>query len=309
MLVVVALGGNALLRRGEAPTAEAQRRNVALAAASLAPVAHEHDVVICHGNGPQVGLLALQAQAYAEIPPYPLDVLDAESEGMIGYVIEQELGNQLPERKIATLLTQVVVDSDDPAFANPSKPIGPVYRPEDGSRLARDRGWRMVSDGAGLRRAVPSPEPKRILEMATIRLLLAARVIVVCAGGGGIPVTVSPAGRVAGVEAVIDKDLTAALLGSELGAGALLILTDVDAVYTDWGTPRARPLRAASPDAIGACRFAAGSMAPKIAAARRFVTGTGGRAMIGALGDAARVLAGAAGTTIRADAGGLEWYR
>lgn len=309
MLIVVALGGNALLRRGEKPSAEAQRRNVATAVAALAPIARAHDMVISHGNGPQVGLLALQSQACGNVPAYPLDVLGAESEGMIGYVIEQELGNVMPDRAIATLLTQVVVDPADPAFVRPTKPIGPVYRPDEGARLARARGWHLVPDGGGLRRAVPSPEPIRILEIATIRLLLQAGVIVVCAGGGGIPVAVSPAGRVVGVEAVIDKDLTAALLGADLRADALLMLTDVQAVHADWGTANARPIRSASPEAIGALSFAAGTMAPKVEAARRFVTRTGGRAVIGAIGDATRLLEGSAGTTIRANAGGPHWWR
>ena len=301
MRVVVALGGNALLPRGAPPRADLQRRNVALAAAAIAGIARHHDVVVTHGNGPQVGLLALQAEAYADVQPYPLDVLGAESEGMIGYLIEQELANCLPERDVVTLLTQVVVDADDPAMAAPSKPIGPVYPPSKAAALRR-RGWAVARDGDHVRRVVPSPVPRRIVELRAIRLLVEAGVLVVCAGGGGIPVVETSSGGLAGVEAVIDKDLAAALLADALGAEALLLLTDVDAVQTGWRTPAARPIRRASPATLRRHRFEPGSMAPKVEAACRFVETTGGIAGIGALADAAAILTGEAGTMVAIEA-------
>jgi carbamate kinase len=302
MRVVIALGGNALLRRGQPLEAEIQQRNVRSAAAALAEVAAEHDLVVTHGNGPQVGLLALQALAYREVRPYSLDVLGAESEGMIGYFIERELANALPGRPLATLLTQVEVDPADPAFAAPTKPIGPVYGEGEASRLRERLGFAMARDGAGFRRVVPSPEPLRILEIEAIRLLVQAGVIVVCAGGGGIPVKATSQGF-AGVGAVIDKDLSASLLADELGAAALLLLTDVAAVETAWRTPRARKIREASPEGLRAESFEAGTMAPKVEAAARFVERTGGFAAIGALTDAAAILRGEAGTLVRAGAG------
>jgi len=300
MKVVIALGGNALLRRGEPPTAEVQRRNVALAAQALAGVAQSHAVVVTHGNGPQVGLLALQAEESARVPPYPLDVLDAETEGMIGYLIEQELASRLPGRPIATLLTQIEVAVNDPAFMRPTKPIGPAYTPEEAQRLAQARGWVVGFDGSAWRRVVPSPEPRRILELATIRLLVGAGVTVVCAGGGGIPVIVTASGGIRGVEAVIDKDLAAALLAREIEADALLMLTDVEAVYLDWGAPGARALGETTPRELRAHAFAPGSMGPKVEAACRFVEATRGRAGIGRLEDAAEILAGRRGTIVRA---------
>ncbi len=238
----MALGGNALLRRGQAADAATQRRNVAAAVAAVAEVARTHDVVVTHGNGPQVGLLALQSEAYPEVAPYPLDVLGAESEGMIGYLLEQGLQNELGGRPVATLLTQVLVDSADSAFDRPTKPIGPLYERERAERLREERGWPIAPDGDRYRRVVASPEPRGIVELATIRLLLEAGVLVVCVGGGGIPVVADDAGRLGGVEAVIDKDLAAALLARELEADALLLLTDVAAVETGWGTPEAMPL-------------------------------------------------------------------
>jgi carbamate kinase len=299
MKVVIALGGNALLRRGEPPTAAAQRANVARAAQSVAEVAHAHAVIVTHGNGPQVGLLALQAEESARVPPYPLDVLDAETEGMIGYLIEQELASRLPGKNVASLLTQVEVAADDPAFLRPTKPIGPSYTAADAQRLAQARGWTVGLDGNAWRRVVPSPEPRRILELAAIRLLVEAGVIVVCAGGGGIPVVVTAAGAIHGVEAVIDKDLAAALLARELHADALLLLTDVDAVYLDWNTPEARPLPLTTPRELRQHRFAPGSMGPKVEAACRFVEVTGGLAGIGRLEDAPALLEGRGGTQVR----------
>jgi carbamate kinase len=297
MRVVVALGGNALLHRGEPADADTQRHHVTVAARAVAGLAGNHQVVLTHGNGPQIGLLALQSEAYPKVRPYPLDVLGAESEGMIGYLLDQALQNELPDRQLATLLTQVVVDPHDPAFAGPTKPVGPVYSEAEARRLAVERGWTVAADGRWWRRVVASPEPLDIRELPAIRLLVEAGVLVVCAGGGGIPVVVE-AGRVHGVEAVIDKDLAAALLARRLAAQFLLLLTDVPAVELDWGTPRARPLGMATPAELRAYRFAAGSMGPKIEAACRFVEATGGRAAIGALADAAAILRGQAGTTI-----------
>jgi len=295
--VVIALGGNALLRRGEPCDDETQRRNVATAAAALARIAAEQDVVVTHGNGPQVGLLALQAEA-SELSR-SLDVLGAETEGMIGYLIEQEIRNRLPGRSVATLLTQVVVDRDDPAFEQPAKPIGPVYAAGRAEALAAERGWTIAEDGDGYRRVVPSPEPRRILELDTIRLLLDAGSVVVCAGGGGIPVVESAAGSFHGVEAVVDKDLASALLASGLEADVLLLLTDVDAVYDDWGTPSAAPLGLVTPGDLRRRHFAAGSMGPKVEAACRFVEAGGGMAGIGRLEDAGQVLARRRGTIVR----------
>jgi carbamate kinase len=298
MRLVIALGGNALLRRREDPRIESQRRNVAAAAKALAPLATDHELIITHGNGPQVGLLALQSEAYPDAAPYPLDVLDAETEGQIGYLIEQELRSRLPQREVAVLLTQVAVDPCDPAFAAPSKPVGPRYPAGEAARLAEERGWTMQPDGDRFRRAVPSPEPRRILELGVIRMLAEAGVILVCAGGGGIPVAVSTDGRISGVEAVIDKDLASSLLAMELGADALLLLTDVEAVVADWGEPRAAPIRRASPAELREREFAAGSMAPKVEAACRFVEATGGVAGIGRLEDAAEILKGQRGTLV-----------
>lgn len=300
MKVVVALGGNALLRRGEALEAEVQRANVARAAESLVSIARKHELVVTHGNGPQVGLLALQSEACEGVKPYPLDILDAESEGMIGYMIEQEIESRLPDHQVVTLLTQVEIDPADPAFERPTKPIGLSYNAEDAKRLGRERGWRMTADGPNWRRVVPSPEPLRIRELAAIRLLLAAGAVVICAGGGGIPVVVSPSGAVRGVEAVIDKDLVAALLARELEADALLLLTDVDAVYLDWGTPQARVIREVGPTQLRGHEFAPGSMGPKVEGACRFVETGGGMAGIGRLEDAVAILEGRCGTIVRA---------
>jgi carbamate kinase len=295
--VVAALGGNALVRRGEPLDVARQRLRLREVAAALAALARSSDLVVTHGNGPQVGLLALQAEAAGEGAGTPLDVLGAESEGMIGYLIEQELGNALPEREVATLLTQVEVDPADPAFAAPSKPIGPIYGEARARDLAARRGWRIGADGTGFRRLVPSPEPLRIRELRTIALLVERGVLVVCAGGGGIPVVRTPAGALRGVEAVVDKDLSAALLAEGLAADALLLLTDVPAVFEDW--PRVQhPIRCAAPAALRERRFERGSMGPKVEAACRFVERTGGTAAIGALEEAERVLAGDAGTRV-----------
>jgi carbamate kinase len=310
--VVVALGGNALLRRGEPLTAENQRANVRVACKALAPVALAHELVISHGNGPQVGLLALQGSAYTEVEPYPLDLLGAQTEGMIGYLIQQELGNELPfEKRLASLLTLIEVDRDDPAFGNPTKPIGPIYERAESERLAKEKGWDFKPDGDSFRRVVPSPLPQRIFGIEPVEWLLERDSVVICAGGGGIPVMhtdePAPAGRqLVGVEAVIDKDLASALLAKDLRADALAIVTDVDAVYADWGTPQQRAIRRATPEALSANEFAAGSMGPKVRAACSFVQETGGLAAIGSISDTPALLRGEAGTIVTREASGLE---
>ena len=312
MRVVVALGGNALLRRGEPLTAENQRANVRLACRALAPLALEHELVISHGNGPQVGLLALQSSAYTEVDPYPLDLLGAQTEGMIGYLIQQELGNELPfERRLASLLTLIEVDRDDPAFGDPTKPIGPIYSQEDSERLAEAKGWVFKPDGDSYRRVVPSPLPQRIFGLEPLEWLLERGCVVICAGGGGIPVMYTdepvPAGRqLVGVEAVIDKDLASALLARDLRADALLIVTDVDAVYDGWGTEEQRAIRRATPEALAPTEFAAGSMGPKVRAACSFVEETGGLAAIGSIHDTPALLRGEAGTWVTRDADVVE---
>lgn len=296
MRVVAALGGNALLRRGEPMTLEAHWDNVTRAAAALAPLAG-HGLVVTHGNGPQVGWLALQAEALADGPRMPLDVLGAESEGWIGTLLDRALSSVLPHRRIATLLTQTLVDPEDPAFSRPTKPIGPVYPLERGRALAAERGWAMAADGGGLRRVVPSPAPAGIVEAPTVRLLLDAGVVVICAGGGGVPVTLLPDLILRGVEAVVDKDAASALLAREIGADALLLLTDVAGVYAgpDRTGPPLATLDAATAAALD---LPAGSMGPKVAAALSFARG-GGFAAIGRLEDAAAVLRGEAGTRVR----------
>jgi carbamate kinase len=299
MRVVAALGGNALLRRGELADVETQRRNVTRAASALAVLAREHELVVTHGNGPQVGLLALQAEAYKGIHPYPLDVLGAETEGMIGYMIEQGLNYALPDREAATLLTQVVVEPDDPAFAKPTKPIGAVYPEGEARVLAELRGWTVAPDGEAWRRVVASPEPRSIVEVRAIRLLVEAGVLVVCVGGGGVPVVEEPSGGLRGVEAVVDKDLAAALLARELDADALLLLTDVAAIELHHGTPDAEPLGAATPAELRRLELPAGSMGPKAEAAARFVESGGSLAAICSLEAAADALDGRAGTLVR----------
>jgi carbamate kinase len=299
--ILVALGGNALLKRGEPMTAENQRANVRVAAQSLAPVARDHQLVISHGNGPQVGLLALQAAAYKEVEAYPLDVLGAQTEGMIGYLIEQELGNLLPpEVPFATLLTMIEVDTDDPAFADPTKFVGPIYADAEANALAADKGWVFKRDGEHLRRVVPSPAPKRVFEIRPIRWLLERGVLVICAGGGGIPTAWEKGAErtLVGVEAVIDKDQASALLARDLAADLFVMATDVDGVYDGWGTPEQRRLDRVTPDELRGEAFAAGSMGPKVDAALRFVEATGKRAAIGALGDIEAIVEGTAGTSV-----------
>ncbi|MBL3555569.1 MULTISPECIES: carbamate kinase [Marinobacter] len=299
MLVVAALGGNALLRRGEPLTAEAQRANVKIAAESLAEIVRAgHRLVVTHGNGPQVGLLALQGAAYKPEEAYPLDVLGAETEGMIGYIIEQELENALGhDRPVATLLTQVLVDKDDPAFSKPTKFVGPVYDKEEAERKAEAAGWQIAQDGDKWRRVVPSPKPLEIPDMRVLKLLLEQGVVVICAGGGGIPILRRDDGSMIGVEAVIDKDAASALLASQLGADALLLLTDVDAIYRDFGKDTAAPISELTLDEARNLDLPAGSMGPKMAAAGNFAE-SGGISGIGKLEDALAILERRAGTCV-----------
>ena len=309
MRVVVALGGNALLKRDEPMTADVQRANIRKAAPALAAVARHHQLVLSHGNGPQVGLLALQAAAYEDVEAYPLDVLGAQTEGMIGYVLEQELGNLLPaEVPFATILTMVEVDQSDPAFSDPTKFVGPVYDEASANQLASDKGWVFKQDGDRWRRVVPSPEPKRIFEIRPIKWLLDKEVVVICAGGGGIPTMYDvmaaevPAGRaLSGVESVIDKDLATELLAREVDADLFLLATDVEGVFADWGTPHQRLLDRVTVDALRELPFPAGSMGPKVNAALRFVDRTGHRAAIGALEHIEAIVQGRAGTQVVPD--------
>jgi len=300
MRIVIALGGNALLQRGQPMTADNQRANIRAAAEQIAAVAPDNEIVIAHGNGPQVGLLALQAAAYHDVAPYPLDVLGAQTEAMIGYVIEQELGNLLPaDKSLATVLTMIEVDRNDPAFANPTKPIGPVYDRDTAERLKATSGWAIAPDGDRFRRVVASPKPKRIFEIRPIRTLVERGTIVICAGGGGIPTMYDEHGRLQGVEAVIDKDLASALLAEQLDADLLVIATDVDGVYTGWGTPEQTRLSGLVPDELDGLDLPAGSMGPKVQAACGFARTTGKEAVIGALTDIADIVNGTAGTRVR----------
>jgi carbamate kinase len=298
MRIVAALGGNALLRRGEPLDMPTQRANARVAARALAELARDHELIVTHGNGPQVGLLAVQAAASEAATP--LDVLGAESDGMIGYVLAQELGNAMPGREVVTVLTQVVVEPSDPAFGSPSKPIGAAYVSREAADAASEgEHWAIAPDGRFWRRVVASPEPRAIVELEPIRRLATSGVVVICAGGGGVPVVRTPDRSLAGVDAVVDKDLTAALLATNLRADALLLLTDVDAVHLDHGMATERPVATATPDELRALALPAGSMAPKAEAAARFVAATGAQAAIGRLEDAPALLAGRAGTTVR----------
>jgi carbamate kinase len=307
MRLVIALGGNALLRRGEPMTPEVQRANVRRAALALAPVALAHEVVVTHGNGPQIGLLALQQVADATADPFPLDVLGAETEGMIGYLIEQELDNALPDdRPVASLLTRVRVDRRDPAFKNPTKFVGPLCGEAEARALATRHGWAFRKDGERWRRVVPSPAPLEIREARVIAMLIERGVTAICAGGGGIPVIEQADGSEVGVEAVIDKDHASALLARLIGAQALIMLTDVPAVQLGFGTAQARAIRRATPAMLLAHSFPAGSMGPKVAAACGFVEATGGFAAIGALADVAAILDGRAGTRVERGAATME---
>ena len=310
MRIVVALGGNALLRRGEPMTAENQRDNVRIACEQIAKVTPGNELVIAHGNGPQVGLLSLQAAAYTSVSPYPLDVLGAETEGMIGYMIEQELGNLVPfEVPFATLLTQVEVHADDPAFQKPTKPIGPVYSQEDAERLAKEKGWAIAPDGDKFRRVVASPRPQRIFELRPIKWLLEKGTIVICAGGGGIPTVYDKVDKrkLEGIEAVIDKDLCSSLLAKDLEADLLVIATDVAAAFVDWGKPTQKAIAQAHPDELERLGFAAGSMGPKVQAASEFARETGKVAVIGSLPDIEAIVAGTAGTRVSTEQPGISY--
>ena len=300
MRVVVGVGGNALLRRGETPTVANQRRNVDAATAALAPVVEAHDVVLTHGNGPQVGLLALQDAAGDPELSQPLDALGAQTEGLIGHVLAASLRTRLPDTELAVILTQVRVDADDPAFGAPSKPIGPVYDEATARRLATARGWSIGEDTGGWRRTVPSPVPVEVLELPTIRRLADAGVTLICGGGGGIPVTRDASGALHGVEAVVDKDATSRLLAEALDAELLLFLTDVDGVYRGFGTPDEERIEQISARELAALaeELPAGSIGPKARACAEFVQRTGGRAAIGALETAAQIVAGRAGTRV-----------
>ena len=300
MRVVIALGGNALLKRGEPMTADAQRANVRVAAEGLARVAAQHQLIVSHGNGPQVGLLALQAAAYPDVEPYPLDILGAETQGMIGYLLEQELGNRLPfEVPLATILSMVEVDPDDPAFGDPTKFVGPIYDEATARALAADKGWSVKPDGPHWRRVVPSPRPLRIFELRPMRWLLDQGVVIICAGGGGIPTMYARGANreLVGVEAVIDKDLASSLLARDLEADLYIMATDVDGVYRDWGTPDQARIDRITPDELRDHGFPAGSMGPKVDAAVEFAA-TGKRAVIGALADIDGMVAGTAGTNV-----------
>jgi carbamate kinase len=299
MRVVVALGGNALLKRGEVPDAAVQEANVAVAVTALAPLAHHHELVVTHGNGPQVGVLALQSASDPHLTtPYPFDVLGAQTQGMIGYWLLQALQNELPDRQIAAIINQTLVSAADPAFADPTKFIGEVYDEATARSLAAERGWVVKPDGEHWRRVVGSPEPRRVVETRLVRLLLTSGAVVVCAGGGGVPVVRNADGRLEGVEAVVDKDLTASVLAEALDADALLILTDVASVYRAFGTPDQEPIARSTPTEMRAHDLPAGSMGPKVEAACRFVELTGGMAAVGRLEDAEALLAGTAGTVI-----------
>ena len=301
MRIVIALGGNALLRRGDPMTTEVQRRNIRTAAEAIAPLAAEHSIVVVHGNGPQVGLLSLQAESYHDAEPYPLDVLDAGTQGMVGYLIQQELRSLLPpDRHVATLLTMITVDPGDPAFASPAKFVGPVYAKEAADALAAEKGWAFKPDGTSWRRVVPSPQPRQILEIQPISWLLERGAVVICAGGGGIPIMYSSSGsgEVVGVEAVIDKDLASELLAEDVAADLFVMATDVDGVYVGWATPQQRRLDRATPEELADYQFAAGSMGPKVEAASRFAAKTGKRAAIGSLADITDIVAGQAGTSV-----------
>ena len=310
--VVVALGGNALLKRGEAMTAENQRKNAQIAAEALAPLCQVEETVITHGNGPQVGMLSLQGDAYKkEVDPYPLDVLVGETVGMIGYMIEQELGNVLPfEHHIATVLSMVEVDPKDPAFQNPTKFIGGIYSEEEAKKEAAANDWVVKQDGDYWRRVVASPKPKRIFQAEAVKTLLEKDMTVIAAGGGGIPTMYDPNAdrKLVGVECVVDKDLASCLLAKVIGADFFVIATDADAVYLDWGTPDQRGIKSATPDALDAFDFPAGSMGPKVEAAQDFARASGGRAIICALADVPAAVRGEAGTTVSESAGEIQYW-
>ncbi|MFS4105302.1 carbamate kinase [Streptomyces sp. PD-S100-1] len=303
MRIVVALGGNALLHRGERPDAAVQQSNIDRVATALAALAHDHELVVTHGNGPQIGLLAMESEADPALSaPYPLDLLGAQTQGMIGSLLARTLHDVLPGRRIAALVTHTVVRADDPAFDRPTKFVGQVYPRATAAELARERDWDIARDTAGWRRVVPSPAPERVLETDTVHDLLGLGNLVICAGGGGVPVVADrDTGALRGVEAVVDKDLTAALIAEDLKADFLLVLTDVPCVYADFGTPQQRPIPDATPADLRRGGFPAGSMGPKTEAVARFVEHTGGLAAIGALDAAYEIVHGRSGTLVRPD--------
>jgi carbamate kinase len=303
MRVVAALGGNALLQRGEKPAASIQRHHVDDAVAQLACIAHDHELIVTHGNGPQVGLLAVESANDPELAqPYPLDVIGAQTQGMIGYWLLQAFTNALPDRPVVALVTRTIVDGDDPSFEHPTKFVGIGYEESDARRLAAASNWTIAQDGARWRRVVASPEPHSIVESSMIQELADAGAIVICAGGGGIPVLRADDGRLSGVEGVIDKDLATAVIAHDLKADVMLILTDVPGVYRDYGTPNQQVIQFATAKELHAMSFSAGSMAPKVEAACRFVESMGSRAVIGQLDDGEGLLEGSSGTTVVLDA-------
>ena len=308
MRIVIALGGNAMLQRGQPLEASIQRDNIRKAAEVIARVAQKHEVILTHGNGPQVGLLALQNAAYDKVSPYPLDVLGAETAGMIGYMMEQELYNQMPGAHVATLVTQTLVNNNDPAFKNPTKFVGPVYSKEEAEALAAEKNWDVKADGEYFRRVVPSPLPSSIVEVEMVKKLSEMGALVICSGGGGVPVRKDEHGKLHGVEAVVDKDLTAALMAEQLGADALVIMTDVPAVCVNFGQPDQKEIHKASTKEIGELDFPAGSMGPKIDSCANFVENGGRFAAIGSLYDVENIVEGQAGTWITNEVEGISFY-
>ncbi|QXJ19983.1 carbamate kinase [Actinomadura graeca] len=303
MRVLVALGGNALVERGDTPDADLQRANVMKAVRALAPLAERHELILTHGNGPQVGVLALESVNDPDLTrPYPLDTIGAETQGMIGYWMLQALQNALPGRQVVAMINQTLVSAVDPAFEDPAKFVGRVYPHEEAERLAARYGWAIAQDGDSWRRVVPSPRPQRVIETRLIRQLVGAGAVVVCAGGGGIPVFRNDVGQLEGVEAVIDKDLTASILAEALEADALLILTDVPQVMRNFGTPRQEGIGHTTPYELRDEKFPAGSMGPKVEAAAGFVERTGDMAAIGTLGQCLQILEGTAGTIVTPNA-------
>ncbi|WP_219471780.1 carbamate kinase [Nonomuraea rhizosphaerae] len=303
MRVLVALGGNAVLRRSQKADAEPQIANVAEAVKTLAKLAERHELVVTHGNGPQVGLLALQSANDPRLTkPYPFDTLGAETQGMIGYWMLQALQNALPGRQVLAMVTQTLVTAVDPAFDHPTKFVGPVYEQDEARKLAAEYGWTVAADGHYWRRVVPSPAPRRVIETRLIRQMVGAGVVVICAGGGGIPVIRDEHGRLSGVEAVIDKDATASMLAEALDCDAFLILTDVPRVLRGFGTASQTEIAHTTPHELRALDFPAGSMRPKVEAVCRFVETTGDMAAIGELGQAEQILDGSAGTIVTPNA-------
>lgn len=302
MRILIALGGNALLRRGEAMAYETELANVRKASRQILSLCRTHEVIITHGNGPQVGLIALQQEAFKEVAPYPLDAMGAQSIGLIGYMIQKELTGLLgADSKIISVLTQTEVWPDDPAFAHPSKPVGPVYDKAAADQLIKTHGWVMAKDNHHYRRVVASPDPKRILGLSALKTLVESGHLVICCGGGGIPVYFDANGALIGAEAVIDKDLSSSLLASSLCADLFVIATDVKGIYLNWAQTEQKLIKQTSPSFLRKEHFAAGSMGPKVEAVCRFVEKTGKRAVIGSLEEINNLTAGLSGTRIGPD--------